>query len=743
MHRKPLAWLARPALTLATLLALTLLLAMPQMARAQPAYPPGGLSDPPGIVARLNLAEGAVSFAPADANPDASAWTPAVLNRPLTTGDRLWSGPSARSELHIGSTAVRMNEQTSLDFVALNEQFTQLWVAQGSVQLRVRTLFEGERLEVDTPNLAFVVLAAGNYRIDVNPASGTTRVVVLSGVGVLYGDSGATLNLANQQQGNFSGTQLMSAPPAPAFQDSFYAWSAARDRREDQSVSARYIPRETIGYLQLDRYGDWQQDASYGAIWLPRAVPANWAPYRNGNWSWISPWGWTWVDDAPWGFAPFHYGRWARIGPRWAWVPGQLPRRPVYAPALVAFIGGGAGLNWNIAAGSGGAPRPGVGWFPLAPGEAFRPVYRASPRYITQVNNNITVNNTVNITNNYRYQRQPAAVTAVGRDDFFKGRPQQQGSLHPLNAAELGRAQLLVERSALPQRPDVRERLRLAPAAALPPAALLVQPVIRSRPERIDPRTARPENHERNPQPQGQALPAQPPAVQLPALRPLVTPLPGRAGEADQRVQREQARQQEVQHHQNEVLQQSQQAEQARQQDQQRRQAEQAQAERIQHEQALQQAEQQRQQGELARQQDAQRRQSQALQQRQRNQQRQQAEQARQQDQQRRQAEQAQAQAERIQQEQALHQAEQSRQQGDLTRQQDAQRRQNEALQQHQQMQIQHEQALQQQQQQQQRAIQQEQRRVQPQQHQRPPPANAADERAPRPEGERRRNQEP
>ncbi|MEO7953881.1 MAG: DUF6600 domain-containing protein, partial [Polaromonas sp.] len=568
MHLGRLARLPRRALALATVLPLIVLLAMAHGARAQEAYPPGGLPDPPGIVARLNLAEGAVSFAPADANPDANAWTPAELNRPLTTGDRLWTGPRARSELHIGSTAVRMSEQTSLDFLALDDQLTQVRVAQGSVQLRVRTLFDGERLEVDTPNLAFVVSAPGDYRIDVNPANGTTRVVALSGGGVLYGDNGATLNLGSQQQGNFSGTQLSPAAPGPAFQDSFDAWAAARDRREDQSVSARYIPRETIGYQQLDSYGDWQQDPSYGAVWLPRAVPVNWAPYRDGRWSWISPWGWTWVDDSPWGFAPFHYGRWAHIGPRWAWVPGHLPQRPVYAPALVAFVGGGGGINWDIAIASGGAPRPGVGWFPLAPGEAFRPVYRASPRYITQVNNNITVNNTVNI-NNYRYQHQPAAVTAVGRDDFFRGRP-LQGSTRPLSAAELGRAQLLVDRSALPQRPEGQERRRQAAAASVPPAALIMQPMIRSREERgqdrrgsaerIDPRAPRPENNDRNPH--GLTLPAPPAAAQPPALRPLATPLPGRANEADQRVQREQARQQEAQRHQSEALQQSQQAEQ-------------------------------------------------------------------------------------------------------------------------------------------------------------------------------------
>ena len=59
--------------------------------------------DPPGSIARLSLMEGAVSFAPGDAGSD-NAWRQAQLNRPLTAGDRLWTGGQSRSELHIGST---------------------------------------------------------------------------------------------------------------------------------------------------------------------------------------------------------------------------------------------------------------------------------------------------------------------------------------------------------------------------------------------------------------------------------------------------------------------------------------------------------------------------------------------------------------------------------------------------------------------------------------------------------------
>lgn len=573
--------------------------------------------DPPGRVARLNLTEGAVSFAPAD---DAD-WTAAELNRPLTSGDRLWTGPGARSELHIGSTAIRMDEQTSLDFLALDDNVAQLRLAQGTLQLRVRTLFEGQRLELDTPNLAFVISQPGDYRLDVNPASDTTRVVAQSGGGVIYGSSGEVVNLGSQQQASFTGTRLAPAAPGAARLDDFDQWAAERDRREDQSVSARYLPRETIGYQQLDNYGDWHQDRTYGAVWLPRAVPVNWAPYRVGHWRWIAPWGWTWIDDAPWGFAPFHYGRWAQIGPRWAWVPGRLAARPVYAPALVAFVGGnGGGVNWSLSIGSGGLAQPGIGWFPLAPGEAFRPAYRVSPRYVSRVNQNIVVNKTVNVTNVYRYQRQPAAVTAVSRDDFASGRP-VQGKRHPLNANDLSRARVVAERGALPQRParaSERERPGPVPAAALPPAAVSARPVVNSRDDRRnekrienpqlrprnqtdkrgdEPRAGRSDPGERNaqtrtPVPAAPAAApatagvtaAQPPVakpalVTPPAVKPVPTPAPDRGAiDAEQRARREQQQLRRDQARQQSEL--------IRQQDQQRRQGEESLGQRALREQA-------------------------------------------------------------------------------------------------------------------------------------------------------------
>jgi len=173
-----------------------------------------------------------------------------------------------------------------------------------------------------------------------------------------------------------------------------------------------------------------------------------WAPYRYGHWAYISPWGWTWVDDASWGFAPFHYGRWVFVAGAWGWVPAP-PRvvgiayvRPVYAPALVAWVGGphfGVGVGGGIGVG-GFAAGVNVGWFPLGPREVFVPSYAVSRAYVNRVNisnttmnetvvnnyyNTTVVNRNVNVNNNVRYVNQgvPGAVTATSPRAFTSAQP--------------------------------------------------------------------------------------------------------------------------------------------------------------------------------------------------------------------------------------------------------------------------------------------------------------------------------
>ncbi|HKW81324.1 MAG TPA: DUF6600 domain-containing protein, partial [Casimicrobiaceae bacterium] len=387
------------------------------------------LADPPLRVARLSAFSGAVSFSPAGEEE----WAAATLNRPLITGDRLWTEAGARAELEAGSVAVRLGPSTSADMLNLDDNATQVQVAQGSVYIHAWRVDPGSILEIDTPNLAFTVSRPGRYRIDVDPDGNATSVEVLAGEGQAYGEGAAYL-IGSGDRYTFRGTGLSDyefsdiLPP-----DDFEQWSDARDRRYETARSARYVSRDVIGYQDLDDYGTWSVAASYGNVWYPRSVPSGWAPYRYGHWSWIEPWGWTWVDDEPWGFAPFHYGRWAYIGSRWGWIPGPVSVRPVYAPALVAFVGGGD-LRLSLSVGGAAA---GVAWFPLGPGEVYRPSYHVSRNYFNEVNVSNTRITNVNITNvynnyvnnvdvsnvTYRNRVAPGAVTAVPTTAFVQSQP--------------------------------------------------------------------------------------------------------------------------------------------------------------------------------------------------------------------------------------------------------------------------------------------------------------------------------
>src|SRR5215468_11278974 len=92
--------------------------------------------DPPARVARLNYSSGSVSFQPGGEGD----WVTAVPNRPLTTGDNLWADQNSRAEVHVGSTAMRLNSETSLTFLDLDDHTTQLRLSLGSMLLRVRHL---------------------------------------------------------------------------------------------------------------------------------------------------------------------------------------------------------------------------------------------------------------------------------------------------------------------------------------------------------------------------------------------------------------------------------------------------------------------------------------------------------------------------------------------------------------------------------------------------------------------------
>jgi hypothetical protein len=352
--------------------------------------------DPPSRVARLSHVDGSVSFQPAGTDD----WLDAVVNRPLTTGDKVWADNGARAELHLGSASLRIGSTTGFNFLNLTDNVVQIQITEGTLRVRVKHLDENETFEVDTPNLAFSILRPGIYRLNVNEAGDTTMVSVRGGEGEVTGGGQAYTVNANQTA-TFAGTDQLNADVEDyAGDDDFDNWCNERDHREDHSASIRYVSPEVVGYEDLDDYGGWRPVPEYGTVWFPQTA-VGWAPYRYGHWAYIAPWGYTWVEDEPWGYAPFHYGRWVNVEGAWGWVPAPPPVvgvayvRPVYAPALVAFVGGP-----GFAVGVGVGAAVSVGWFPLGPREVYVPSYPVSRAYVTNINvTNTRVETTV--VNNY------------------------------------------------------------------------------------------------------------------------------------------------------------------------------------------------------------------------------------------------------------------------------------------------------------------------------------------------------
>ena len=421
--------------------------------------------DPPTRVARISLVDGSVSLQPGGQGD----WGAAARNRPMTIGDKLWVDKDSRAELQAGAVSIHLGSMTALSFLNLDEGITQMRLAEGSVNFRVRELRQGDTVELDAPNLAFVVKEAGAFRIDVSEDGNSTRVTVIRGEGEVTAD-GKTYPIHNEERGEFTGTENIQShfdrSPGP---DGLDRWAADRDLKEDNSVSGKYVSKDMDGYGDLDDNGTWSEEPEYGHVWYPNEVDPGWAPYSNGYWNWVGPWGWTWVDYSPWGFAPYHYGRWAFIGSRWGWCPGPFYGPAIYGPAFVGFFGGGFGF--------------GVGWFPLGFGEPFFPWYHCRGGYIRNINIHNTFIRNTNVFNrgarnfNYVNAHNVRAVTVANRNAFTSGQAINRGATH-LTEASLRDAHVSNSVGLKPTQHSALGSVNMRANAARPPASVQSRGVV-------------------------------------------------------------------------------------------------------------------------------------------------------------------------------------------------------------------------------------------------------------------------
>lgn len=450
---------------------------LPALASAQ--------DDPPGRVGRLAQVEGVVWVY----DVDADEWIAASRNRPLTRGDRLSTESAARAEVRIGSTTLRLDGQTEVEFVRLDDEAMHVQLHRGSAAARSLSDETAREFELSTDVGRFKPPGPGLFRVDRD--DDTSAAAALAGT-LRFESDDSVLDIEPGRRAEFwrDGRTHYTWRDLP--QDDFARWLEEAERRDASQSRPRYVSPEMTGGEDLERHGRWIEDADYGALWIPRVVAPGWAPYRFGHWAWIGPWGWTWVDDAPWGFAPFHYGRWVWFRGAWGWAPGAYVARPVYAPALVAWVGGPrVGVSVTL-----GRTAPPVGWFPLAPREVYVPTYRVSAVYVRNVNRTHAAHVDAALVatpgyaarvNRYANRRVVGAVTVVPADVIVRRRPVARAawrSNDPRIGGEFHRAPVRVEV------PVPARSVSPGPRRAVPPAVRMPvpdsRPGVRTPPIRID-----------------------------------------------------------------------------------------------------------------------------------------------------------------------------------------------------------------------------------------------------------------
>jgi uncharacterized protein DUF6600/FecR-like protein len=375
--------------------------------------------------ARIQRVEGDVALSNGQdtntANAASDQWIAASENQPFSVGDRIYTRDNSRASLAFtGRNFARLNPNTSLDVLTLNDRRTQLALRDGSAVFDVGYLDRNDLFEVATPYGAVDFQQPGLYNVGID--NGQVLVSVLSGLAQVVGlggsgqiSKGEMLTLLGQTAADVVLSRL-DGRDAGYLVDDYYSYQYPRyydGRYRDynaymndpyyfdpyrRNVSYQYVNSYVPGLYDLDYYGDWRNVNGYGYAWSPR-VDAGWMPYQQGYWMTDYPYGPTWVSSEPWGYAPYHYGRWAFVGDRWYWVPDTVNTTPTYSPALVAFVPFGQDQ---------------IGWVPLAPGDGYVPRYYNAgwqPYYLT--NDNL-YERVVNL-------NVPGAVTVVPVDEFMRG----------------------------------------------------------------------------------------------------------------------------------------------------------------------------------------------------------------------------------------------------------------------------------------------------------------------------------
>jgi hypothetical protein len=312
-----------------------------------------------GNFGRVQYQENGVTILRAPSNFEGQEVEEALVNAPVFPGDSIVTGYDQRAETQLArGTLVRIDRGTDVTFLALPDPYadfpdnTVLQLAEGTIQIAA-ALEENEEFRIDTPAATVYLLGDGDFRIDVN-AKGHSQVVSHRGVAEVVGNGGSVIVRGGMLAEIYPGSVPYQPVPFNTFaSDGFDRWVDERDAvyrtrdryagtYDDSGVVYSALPYEVRPYYrELSTYGTWSYVADYGQVWHPTGVSVSWRPYFDGYWRY-GPSGYFWVSYEPWGWAPYHYGRWTHVsGVGWCWIPGR-----VFGGAWVAWSWGSAYVGW-------------------------------------------------------------------------------------------------------------------------------------------------------------------------------------------------------------------------------------------------------------------------------------------------------------------------------------------------------------------------------------------------------------
>jgi hypothetical protein len=390
----------------------------------------------------VNLGAVRLSFIDGDVQihtEDTSEWVGAVINIPLSEGDRIWVPDDGRAEILLNDgTVLRLREHSAVDILRIEDHSYQFYFDTGHAYFNFRGP-KGHLVQIDTPVSSIRAYDRGIFRIDI-PDERSSDISVEEGF--VYAETkkgGTTVNEGYTL--SLRGDDYADLHPLET-SNGWIRWNEERDwALYEKRYSSRYLPEELSPYsYDFDRYGTWRSIPEYGYVWTPSVfVPAGWAPYRQGRWVWIRG-DYVWVSYEPWGWAPYHYGRWVfNVSIGWCWVP----------PARGAVYWGPGYVSWVS------TPEY-VAWVPLAPRETYYGFGYYGPHSINITRVNVT---NIRVKNVYKNVYVNNAVTVIHKDTFLRGR--RNGPVHfkenPFLRERISVGRPAIEPIRETRRPDLRE----------------------------------------------------------------------------------------------------------------------------------------------------------------------------------------------------------------------------------------------------------------------------------------------